>query len=230
MKSEERKPEIESDGERETEIANYLAAHPEFFERHLELLLALRLPHRTGGAAVSLLERQLDALRSEVKRYRSQLEEFIAVARDNESLHRRMHRLTLALLEPGELDDIQSALRAELQSQFEADAVELRLFGPELGTAPDPDPTLAAFRRLLDQGRPVCGALEPGQMEQLFGDQARDLSSAALIPLKGQNVLGLLAVSSRDPDRFHPGKGTEFLVRLGELASRRLEVALRGGD
>ncbi len=139
-----------------------------------------------------------------------------------------MHRLTLALLEPGELDDIQSALRAELQSQFEADAVALRLFDPELGAAPNPDPTLAAFRQQLDQGRPVCGALEPGQMEQLFGEQAQDLSSAALIPLKGQQVLGLLAVSSRDPDRFHPGKGTEFLVRLGELVSRRLEVALRG--
>jgi hypothetical protein len=190
MKSEERKPETEGDGEPETQIADYLAAHPEFFERHLELLLALRLPHPTGGGAVSLLERQLDALRGEVKRYRGQLEEFIAVARDNESLHRRMHRLTLALLEPGDLDDVLSALRAELQSQFDADAVELRLFAPDLGEGPTQDPTLTAFRQLLDQGRPVCGALEPGQMEQLFGEQAGDLGSAALIPLKGQGVLG----------------------------------------
>jgi uncharacterized protein YigA (DUF484 family) len=65
-------------------------------------------------------------------------------------------------------------------------------------------------------------------MEQLFGEQARDLASAALIPLRGQLVLGLLAISSHDPDRFHAGKGTEFLVRLGELVNRRLEVALRG--
>ena len=61
----------------------------------------------------------------------------------------------------------------------------------------------------------------------MFGEQARDLGSAALIPLKGHGVLGLLAISSRDPERFHPGKGTEFLVRLGELVNRRLEVALR---
>ena len=65
-------------------------------------------------------------------------------------------------------------------------------------------------------------------MEQLFGEQARDLASAALIPLRGHLVLGLLAISSHDPDRFHAGKGTEFLVRLGELVNRRLEVALRG--
>ena len=51
MKSEERKPETEGGGEKEAQVADYLAAHPEFFERHLELLLALRLPHRTGGGA-----------------------------------------------------------------------------------------------------------------------------------------------------------------------------------
>jgi uncharacterized protein YigA (DUF484 family) len=34
----------------------------------------------------------------------------------------------------------------------------------------------------------------------------------------------MLAIGSRDQDRFHEGKSTDFLVRLGELVSRALRV------
>ena len=36
--------------------------------------------------------------------------------------------------------------------------------------------------------------------------------------------MGMLAIGSRNAERFHPAKGTEFLVRLGEVVSRTLEV------
>ena len=44
-------------------IADYLKSHPDFFERHPLILLSLKLPHRTGGSAISLVERQVSMLR-----------------------------------------------------------------------------------------------------------------------------------------------------------------------
>jgi len=221
-----------SDNEHEERVAAYLAGHPEFFERHLELLAELRLPHPGGSGAVSLVERQIAALRGEATRYRKQLEELIAVARENDLLNQRLHRLTLRLLDVGTLSDTLTSLQDELYDEFQVDAVELRLFsGEDLAeNAPSAGgPALQAFQEFLGQGRPVCGRLKHEQMNSLFGAQAEELASAAIIPLHAKGVIGILAIGSRSASRFHPGKGTEFLVRLGDIVSCRLQLAALPG-
>jgi len=57
------------------------------------------------------------------------------------------------------------------------------------------------------------------QRELLFGTEANDIGSVALVPLGEKGSLGLLALGSTDRDRFHPGMSTEFLGRLAELIS-----------
>jgi len=47
----------------------------------------------------------------------------------------------------------------------------------------------------------------------LYADRAEDVQSSALLSLPG---LGLIAVGSRDPNRFFPGMGTLFLRMMGE--------------
>ncbi|MCU7850567.1 MAG: DUF484 family protein, partial [Candidatus Thiodiazotropha sp. (ex Lucinoma kastoroae)] len=55
------------------------------------------------------------------------------------------------------------------------------------------------------------------------------IASTALIPLKSDGVLGLLAIGSCDSKRFAPHHGTDFLTRLGEIISRTLQaVSLPG--
>ena len=39
----------------EDAVAGYLADHPDFFERHDDLLAQLKLPHSTGGAVFSVV-------------------------------------------------------------------------------------------------------------------------------------------------------------------------------
>ena len=51
----------------ETDIANYLANSPGFFERHAELLASVQLSHPHGQRAVSLQERQAEMLREKIK-------------------------------------------------------------------------------------------------------------------------------------------------------------------
>ena len=56
----------------EREVAAFLCRYPDFFERHPEILTELSIPHPDSGQAVSLLERQLTALRAQLspERYR----------------------------------------------------------------------------------------------------------------------------------------------------------------
>jgi hypothetical protein len=54
------------------------------------------------------------------------------------------------------------------------------------------------------------------------------VQSSALLPLVGAGgapALGVIAVGSRDPNRFYPGMGTLFLRMMGVA----LTVALPGG-
>ena len=79
-------------------------------------------------------------------------------------------------------------------------------------------------RDFFERERPVCGRLGAEQMDFLFGAQAEEMGSAALLPLQTDDILGVLAIGSADPQRFHPDMGTEFLHRLTEVVGRKLQV------
>ena len=91
---------------------------------------------------------------------------------------------------------------------------------------------LEIFRKILEAGKPVCGRLSPAQLHYLFGSQAKDITSAALLPLHpgGQESsplsYGMLAIGSHNGERFHPAMGTVFLSYLSALLSRALRPHL----
>ena len=209
---------------RDAQIADYLQAHPEFFARHPNLLAQLRIPHGSGGA-VSLIERQVDMLRTEVGQYQKQLQRLVDLARENERLSQRLHTLTLALIDAADFPEVLNTLEDHLHDEFQADAVELRLFsGPFPADSGAADPLATVFREFFLRGRPVCGPATEPQLSYLFGTQGEDVRSAALLPLHGDDLVGVLAIGSADPERFHPDMGTEFLSRLAEIVSRKLQV------
>jgi uncharacterized protein YigA (DUF484 family) len=59
-------------------------------------------------------------------------------------------------------------------------------------------------------------------------EDAHNVSSLALIPLRNgvasssAPAFGMLVLASSDAHRFNSGMGTEFLARIGELASAAL--------
>lgn len=213
----------------EESIAEYLRENPEFFDRHPKLLEELVIPHSCGGA-VSLVEYQVSVLRDQVREMRRRMQALADNARDNETLSRRLHQLTLVLVECTRLDEVLSNLYQAMSDDFKADFVSVRLFADP---AADGDRGLGEFvgkdssqRELLTQvlasSKPVCGHFKDAQLEFLFPEHVGEIGSGALVPL-GQNArFGVLAIGSRDPQRFHPGMGTMFLRQLGEIVSRIL--------
>ncbi len=209
----------------EQAVVDYLKDHPDFFERHPGLLSSLDLAHQSNGTS-SLIERQVKTLRDEASRYKQQLDTLMAVARENEEINQRLHDLTLTLIDTIDFDEAINALQDKLHDDFKAEGVEFHLFSHYDEEA---HPDLDGFKDFLEIGKPWCGQLDPEKRTYLFGPQAEDIQSTAMIPIEGEGVLGVLAIGSSDIDRFHPDKGTEYLTRLGDIISKTLEVVSEPG-
>lgn len=210
----------------EERVAAYLSSHPDFFLRHPELLAEIEVPHESG-AAVSLIERQVGSLRKQLRQSRQRLAEITEVARHNHSLQERLHRLTLQLIDAATFDEVINALEDELHDDFKADAMELRLFSSshlDEHLEETLNSQTATFQKFFEENRPICGRLEQRQLHYLFGAEGDRIASTALIPLKSDGVLGLLAIGSIDAKRFSPNHGTDYLSRLGEIISKTLQV------
>ena len=213
----------------EEAVAAYLRENPDFFDRHTELLENLIVPHSCGGA-VSLVEYQVSVLRDQVHEMRRRMQSLANNARDNEALSQRLHQLTLSLVECTRLDEILTNLYQAMREDFKADFAVIRLFSEPASNGDrglgeftgDHAEARALFSRVLAANKPVCGYFKEKQREFLFPDVGTEIGSGALVPL-GQNPrYGVLAIGSRDAQRFHPGMGTIFLRQLGDIVSRVL--------
>ncbi len=217
----------------EQSIHDYLAAHPDFFERHSTLLSSLNLPHASGGA-VSLVERQVAVLRQKDLKLERQLKELIEVARANDLLSAKIHELTMQLLIANDLHKTIAVIEEAMRSGFDADHAVLVLFGdPEafedinagrfFRAVKKDDPMLKPFGTFLGGTSPRCGKIRDSQRAFLFHGDADEIGSAALVPLGDGAEIGFLAVGSVDGDRFHPGMSIDFLTRLGDLVAGSLK-------
>jgi len=218
----------------EDAVARYLEDHPDYFERHPETLTRIGIPHEVGGQAVSLIERQVQLLREREQGLQRQLRELVGIARENDGLAKRLHRFALGLLDARSFEDAIEASRELLRQEFGLEAVVVRVRGradsepggPELVL--EDDHRLARVLTELSSGKPQCGGeFEEGLLRYLFGDRVADIRSCALVPLGEKNPRGVLALGSSDPHRFHPGMGTVYLARLGELLMQGLVRYLR---
>ncbi|WP_054773956.1 DUF484 family protein, partial [Methylogaea oryzae] len=191
----------------EAVIIAHLQAHPDFFTAHPELLEKLYIPH-ARGAAVSLVEKQLDLLRDKNRRLQHQLDELLDIARDNDKLFQRLHQLTLAMLDADDLETALASLADTLYQCFDADFVAVRIF-LDRPDAPLSDVFLAPlginpFGAMLAQQKPLFGRLNIEQGKLLFGADADQVASSAVVPLLRGDWQGLLGIGSRDEQRFHP--------------------------
>ena len=219
---------------RENDVAAYLAAHPDFFDRHTRLLGDLTLSHEPGGDAVSLVERQVSLLRQRSAELEKQLKQLVGVAKLNDAIVEKIHKLALRLLATADFDERLELLESGLREDFLAERAVLVLFeaAGELPLANHAfvrlvdrsDAGLKPFATFLKAGRPRCGLIRDRQKSFLFAGHETEIGSAALVPLGAGAQLGFLVIGSSDKDYFHPGKSMDLLGRLGDLVA----VALTG--
>jgi len=119
---------------------------------------------------------------------------------------------------------------AKLPRSLRVPQAGLRVWGVAANFANQPfaqgvSDDVRAFANALTE--PFCGLNTGFEAVQWLGDPAA-VTSVALIPLRhgpaddGESAFGLLVLASGDAQRFASGMGTEFLARMGMLASAAL--------
>ena len=202
------------------EVAAWLRRHPDFLKQFPDLAISMVVP-REDGPAASLASYQLEVLRDKNRELSRRLQDLYAVSQENERLAVRTHQLTLALMRPGSAAGVVRAMVATLAEDFNGDLVRVVLFDELPGLADEEwlqvsardDRRLQPFADCIREGEPLCGRLHPDKQALLYAARVDEVASTALLPIAG---VGLIAVGSRDPNRFYPGMGTLFLRMMGE--------------
>ena len=219
----------------ESSVIRFLQDNPAVLMDYPEVFSSLAIPHQTGGAT-SLVERQLRLLREENQQLRSKIDELVGIARDNEELNQRFHRLALELMNIEHLHDVLAMVQDQVQTFFYTDFVCFR-FLPGVGEAGaildglylDADSGIVErIKPWIEARKPICGQQNDAINRELFGPDIR-IASCAFIPLYHTRDLGLLCLGSVSAERFGPSMGTIFLQHLGELVSNRLKHLLQAG-
>jgi uncharacterized protein len=219
----------------EADIANYLANTPGFFERHAELLGSIQLTSPHGHRAVSLQERQMEMLRDKIRGLEGKIIEMIRYGQDNVSIADRLHRWTRALMLTPQPAALPGVLVTELMHQFMIPQAGIRVWSAAAAFAahdfaqPVGD-DIKLFATSLTQ--PYCGVNSGFEAAQWL-DDAASAKSMALIPLRidaaegtAAPAFGMLVLASPDPTRYTADMGTEFLVRIGDIAGAALSRLL----
>lgn len=208
------------------EVAAWLRRHATFLQQFPDLAATLVVP-REAGPAASLASYQLEVLREKNRELARRLQELSGNALENERLSVRIHQLTLLLMRQESAAHSVRAMAASLAEDFNGDLVRVILLRDVPGLQPadwlqvmrPDDARLRPFADFLAGDEPLCGRLQPSKHDVLYGASAGDVQSSALFAVPGR---ALVAVGSRDPNRFYPGMGTVFLRMMGEALDTAL--------
>ena len=214
----------------EDDIADYLSNTPDFFQRHAELLAAVQFTSPHSHRAVSLQERQAEMLREKIKVLEHRIMEMIRNGNENVLLSDKILRWARTLFLTPDVLSLPEQIVLELTIQFSVPQVGLRMWDvapahASLSIAQGVSDDAKVFASSLME--PFCGLNTGFEAVNWLGDPT-SVTSLALIPLRpgaaGSTApaFGMLVLASSDATRFNSSMGTDFLSRIGEIASAAL--------
>ncbi|WP_151635380.1 DUF484 family protein [Noviherbaspirillum aerium] len=212
-------------------VANFLSDNPRFFEEHSELLSRVKLTSPVAGRAVSLQERQMEVLREKIKVHELRLSELLRIAEENDAITQKFLQWTRSLLLARNDVDMPHTLVSGLQATFSVPQATLRIWG----VAEDYAHTWFAAEvsedaKIFGNGltAPYCGANQDFEAASWLEDPA-SVQSIAMLPLRvggAPEAFGLLVLGSADPQRFTADMATDYLTKIGEIASAAMNCLL----
>ena len=210
------------------DVVAFLVANPTFLNEHPELIGVLAPPSQNKADGVLDMQAfMIERLQGELRNLQSSQSELLSASRVNLSSQERIHAAVLAVIEARTLEDIGRIVAEDYRSILDVSTSSLCFEEPGKSTmhniislSPGTIAEIMGDRQILLR-HDISGD------ERLYGDDAAKVRSDALVLLDvgkdGPN--GLLALGSYEPDRFHPGQGTEL---LGFMA-RAITGSLRAG-
>jgi len=222
----------------DAQVVRFLRENPDFLERYPQLLSVIRAPERqfedadeAGGEVVDLQGAMLSRMRSELAQREKQSSELIDASRANLQSQNRVHAAVIAILSARSLDHMIEILTIDLAGLLNVDAVALCLEGGMV------TPTSAqgvrvvpvgTIDKILDVSRTVSLRENVEGDRRIYGEAAGLVRSEAMLRLSVREdaPCALLAMGSREPDRFHTGQGSELLTFLARILEHSIRTWL----
>lgn len=215
------------------EVAEFLRANPDWLAANPDVLAGLAPPNRAEGDNVLDLQHfMVRRLQAEVDRLNGDQRELLAASRSNLAAQAQVHQAVLMMLEAASFEHLIHIVTRDVPHALDLDAatlcVEPLADGPQNGARTPGVYVLEphGVDSRIGQGRDVMLANDIPPDPAVFGPAAGLVRSQALARLRAsrRSPAGLLALGSRDPEKFHPGQATELLCFL----ARALERLIRG--
>ena len=233
------KPDARQDAKQADEdaVARYLADNPDFFADRDELLLQMKVPHKTRGD-LSLLEKQISLLQESQQKTKRQLKEFVGSAEINIEIFEKSRQLVLDLIAAKGLDELLDVLEKSFRRDFKCRACSMIVFSDpatseteagfnhfaHFATRVPKEAVKQAAGSLLKSKDPTLGMLRPEESEFLFREAGKEVQSAVVLTMcdDSDQQLGLLAIGSEDPQYFAADMDTLFIGFVADAVARLL--------
>ena len=212
-------------------IREYLVENPDFFVRNDDLLAQLQFRHHEKGA-VSLVERQQQKLRTQVKALEEEITELMVNARRNEEIFTAYSQLYVRLLRCDSLTQVLDELKSTFAHVLNMPALSLKFFNSPIELEEQYTFTSDTHKQLLSKRfheDPIyLGRLTEQEHKLLFGDES--VASVALLLLGDDGQIGMLAIGSSKAGHFEPAMDKLLITQLQALLSAVLPTLLVDND
>ena len=206
--------ETGADGITGAQVADYIRAHPSFLSTHSDLLRTLTPSPRYEGGNV------VDMQAFIIERLRTDHDDLLTTNRGNMAGQSRVHEAALSFLSAHSLEHLVHLVTTDLAVILGLDVVVFCVESAEAksvaGVRVLP---LGTVNRLLDGGHEVRLDGEAEVDPAVYGGMGSLVRSQALIRFKFgcRESTGLLALGSREEDKFHAHQDKELLTFLARV-------------
>ena len=208
------------------EIAEYLILNPNFFKENPEVLNSIEIIHESG-AAVSLIQKQVELLRSNYNSTTDKLMELLGIAKNNEDIFILTKELILSLIDASSIEEIVALIEKSFVADFGAKKSKVLFFTESSKNLPkgrvkNPAEARNILGNLLKPGKIFCGEVNKKVAKFIF-NQKTGVKEIALVPLNSSSLLGLIALGSDQPGKYSDNKDTLFLDFIAEVVSKLID-------
>jgi len=220
----------------EKQIRNYLLEHPEFFIRNQELLLKIKFPKRNNyvkNQSINLLDKHREVLQARISTVENKYRNLVNIAKTNQELSNRIHRLLCNLAKCATLADFIACLTTQTNTRLQL-TPKIWLWDVKL----DPNST-ATFSNLpiaSQEIKALANTILPLQIFQhdcpKYICKLCNYTIALPISIKNnkskKEVKGLLCFIEDQKDDFSESDNVDFLLvgRFAETCARLVEAHL----
>jgi len=204
------------------EVADYLILNPNFFKENPEVLNSIEIVH-DSGAAVSLIQRQVELLRTDYNSTTDKLMELLANAKNNDDIFTLTKKLILDLIDASNIEEITFLLEKRFKKDFGADASRLLFFTKSNKNIPkgrikNPAESVDKLAGLMKPGESFYGEVKQDITKFIFNEETT-IKEVALIPLTSNTLKGMIALGSARQGKYTENKDTLFLDFVSEVVS-----------